>query len=138
MQQYSSLQPSLSHRYDWNQTTMCVSVDRQPCLDGTLLVDTGINNMYLTSSYHVTDVSTIDIKFPNNSIPPIAEYSFENNNIQPPLDPTHVNPTVNRARTFVNTGRHFLNGYDIAFDAKGGYFGMTLPSHLHTSVASGS
>lgn len=128
---------------DWAQAPMCVSVNQSPCMAGSVLVDTGIPQMYLTVTSEVPthlapsmsgkdrqvpvldNTSQVTVSFPDDKAP-IASYSFS---VQAPpqtnpLAPAQVITTSKGKLVFVNTGRYFLRGYDVLFDAEGGLFGL--------------
>ncbi|MBP2297488.1 hypothetical protein [Azospirillum picis] len=128
---------------DWAQAGMAVSVNGQAAQSGPLLIDTGIEQMYLT----VSDPSQLPTKpVPNPSLPgqtatglvpgarvtvsfpdavaPVAQYGFTVGDNADQTAPSVVLVTSGATPAFVNTGRHLLRGYDVAFDADGGWLGL--------------
>ncbi|GLS20737.1 hypothetical protein GCM10007874_37540 [Labrys miyagiensis] len=135
--------PSSNDLRDWAQAQMAVSVNGQPAETGPVLIDTGIKQMYLTVSNPsalptepvpnpsragaeatgLTAGAEVTVSFPDGASP-IAQYAFTVGDTGDKAAPSVV--LVNRPGTpaFVNTGRHFLRDYDVAFDADGGWFGF--------------
>jgi hypothetical protein len=143
---------------DCSQAPICVMVDGSGCASGSVLVDTGIAQMYLSvppsvpvRAQAVPDPSNktlqicalqngsrVTVRFGAPS--PIAFYSFAVGQspaqpTQPPLvllpqstggmPPACTPPSSAQGRSsFVNTGGNFLQGFDVLFDAGGGYFGL--------------
>jgi hypothetical protein len=138
---------------DWSQASICVSVDGSACVRGSVLIDTGIEQMYLSLPSDVQvrsvcasdpsvkkvqvnalqDGSRVAVRFPDDQNT-IAFYSFivgdEANPMLPDLvilprpQPCTLPLPPSNAATFVNTGRHFLRRFDVLFDAEGGKFGL--------------
>lgn len=126
---------------DWREATMCVAVDTLPCFQGSVLIDTGLPQMFLSlppdvrlDSVRVTDPSQrersiwalpdghrITVRFPGAENP-VASYGFVTGCRTDPLAPTVV-VRVQDSNTFVNTGRNILKGFDVLFDASG-WFGL--------------
>ncbi|MGQ9366958.1 hypothetical protein [Azospirillum sp. ST 5-10] len=135
-------QPASADPRDWAQATMAVSVDGGAPQEGPVLIDTGIPQMYLTvadpgglrtvaietaseTGKRVSGLapdSRVEVRFPGAGRP-IATYGFTVGSGDP-LAPSAV--IVNRPGTpaFVNTGRHVIRGFDVLFDADGGWFGL--------------
>lgn len=140
---------------DWAQTGSCISVakDRNnfpdsECVNGTMLVDTGVAQMYLTIPPSIpvirirkespsrpgTDVSVltddqiVDVDFGNSASRESMEYSgymFFVGHVENEVAPTQVITTVsNITAPFVNTGRHLLRRYNVLFDARDGWYGV--------------
>ncbi|KAI4691260.1 uncharacterized protein J4E84_003551 [Alternaria hordeiaustralica] len=152
---FSGLEPGLTHdkdARDWAMAKMCFSIDGQGQNCGTLLVDTGISQMYIRAEQGVS-IPTVWIPNPNPNgqtsklkrvkpgtnitigFPsldrPATSYSFvvgQNASIEP----TYVFPQPPEHPPYVNTGRNLLFGYSIAFDAAGGRFGFR-PAGSHAS-----
>jgi hypothetical protein len=150
--------PQPPNARDCSQAPICVLVDGSSCAQGSVLVDTGIPQMYLSvppgvplRTQSVQDPSNralqicalqngsrVTVRFgaPNT----IAFYSFVV--AQSPAQPTQptlvllppstagappacVPPSGAPTRpAFVNTGANFLQGFDVLFDADGGFFGL--------------
>ncbi|CAA9958236.1 hypothetical protein PTMSG1_01801 [Pyrenophora teres f. maculata] len=144
---FAALEPGLTHAEDprdWAMASMCFSINGEGRNCGTMLVDTGIAQMYIRAEQGVS-IPTVIIPNPNPNgnarmvkrvkpgtklsigFPsldrPATSYSFvvgDNSTIEP----SYVFPQLPEHPPFVNTGRCLLFGYSIAFDAKGGYFGF--------------
>ncbi|MFM2043031.1 MAG: hypothetical protein RLY86_1607 [Pseudomonadota bacterium] len=135
--------PASNDPRDWPQATMAVSVNGAPIQAGSILIDTGIPQMYLT----VSDPQSLNtVLQPNPSekgkevpalptgaevkvtIPatgtPAATYSFTVGNAADTLQPSLVIVTSAGTPAFVNTGRHFLRGFEMLYDADGGWVGF--------------
>ncbi|KAF2271302.1 uncharacterized protein EI97DRAFT_388200 [Westerdykella ornata] len=130
---------------DWAMVEMCFSVAGQGNNCGTALIDTGIEHMYLRTDVGVETPNItirnpkkdgfakwvrrvslgtpITVGFPSLDDSAPARYSFTVGQ-QSPLAPSHVIPEIQRAPPYINTGRNFLFGYSIAFDAFLGRFGF--------------
>jgi len=129
---------------DWNGAPICLQVNASPCVAGSVLVDTGIEQMYLTVTPRIpvdtvprpnpsrhgasvgalADGSQVTVRFPG-AASPVAHYTFRVGDTGNPMQPTIAIPSiVDTTATFVNTGRHFLRDFDVLFDAQGGWFGL--------------
>lgn len=117
---------------DWAPLPACISINRQtPAACGSILVDTGVSAMYITlppaqaagqtgSLAPGTEVS-IRVGGPEDGF---QLYSFTVGDGSP-LAPDATHLRVSDARPpFVNTSFHLLNGYDMLYDADGGYVGF--------------
>jgi hypothetical protein len=137
---------------DWAPIPACIRVGTVPCVsaNATALIDTGIDQMYLTVppsmsvETHVeasrstgANVSVLDDRqvvevqygrLGRNA----ARYSFkvgDMDSVKTGVAPPQV--IVTRSSTkkpFVNTGRHFLRGFEVIFDAAGGRYGFKATS----------
>lgn len=120
-------------KYDWGAIPACISIDDQACVNGTALLDTGLENSYITvpSSTSFTTVenstslingSVVKIDFGNG----VAVDEFVvGKDIEDGTTPTKVSMTRSDIRVpFVNTGRHVYRAWDVAFDAVGGRVGF--------------
>jgi hypothetical protein len=118
-------------RSDWAAVPACISIDRTtPLSCGTMLVDTGVADMFMT-------VSPAQAGAARGSLPPgtqvtilagsgggLAElYSFRAGDASP-VAPRRIHLRVSPDRTFVNTSLHLLNAFDFLYDADGGYAGF--------------
>ncbi|EPX58030.1 hypothetical protein D187_004319 [Cystobacter fuscus DSM 2262] len=67
---------------------------------------------------------------------PIASYTFTVGNTPPPnpLQPAQVITSTKGKSAFVNTGRHFLRGFDVLYDADGGFFGLKWTGAADSAV----
>ena len=122
---------------------MAVSVNGQLNQSGPVLIDTGIAQMYLTVSdpsqlptqpvpnpSRKGAISTglasgveVTVSFPDADSP-VSQYRFTVGDNANETAPSVVLITRGGTPAFVNTGRHLLRDYDVAFDADGGWFGL--------------
>ena len=144
---WTILQPGIGHAADprdWAMTSMCFSINGHGNDCGRALIDSGIPQMYIRAEEGVS-IPSIIIRNPDKKsrarfvrrvksgtkitigLPSLdastLSYSFvvgENSSIEP----SYVVPTKPTSTPFVNTGRNFLFGYSVAFDAIGGRFGF--------------
>ena len=121
---------------DWAAPPVCITVADTTPACGTILVDTGVASMFLTVPPDVlggTEAGlptgtrlAFDLTGGSRSGP---AYSIVVGDRTTPLAPTAITLVgVGRKPTFVNTGLHFLNGFDILFDAAAGRFGYRTRS----------
>lgn len=144
---FEKLQPGCAHSQDsrdWAMAQMCFSINGRGMSNGSALVDTGIAQMYIRAEEGVS-IPYITIPNPNpkgyakmvRRVKPGTEIAvgFPSLNARSPaysftvgdnssIHPTHVIPEKAGAPAFVNTGRNFIFGFSIAFDAIGGRFGF--------------
>jgi hypothetical protein len=112
---------------EWSAVPMAVSVDGVTA-DGTILVDTGINYMFLSPpdgtrlqrGMRAPAGTKIGISLPDRRNPPAVHYGFTVGLPDNPMHPERVEIVHDRG-VFVNTGRMFLEGFDYLYDAAGGY-----------------
>lgn len=151
------LEPGLTHAEDprdWAMAKMSFGIDGEGANSGSALVDTGIAQMYIRAKENAS-IPTVVIPNPNPNghaamvrrvkpgtkitigFPslerPASSYSFvvgDNSTIEP----NYVFPQIPADPPFVNTGRNFLFGYSIAFDAVGGRFGFRPVGNSSSSV----
>ncbi|KAG9195911.1 hypothetical protein G6011_01032 [Alternaria panax] len=144
---FSSLEPGLNHdedARDWAMAKMCFSINGEGRSCGTLLVDTGIAQMYIRAEQSVS-IPTVVIPNPNPNghakmvkrvkpgtnitvgFPsldqPATSYSFVVGE-DSLIEPNYVFPQLPEHPPYINTGRNLLFGYSLAFDAVGGRFGF--------------
>jgi hypothetical protein len=135
------------HR-DWQAIQACFGVDEEECVEGNLLIDTGIAHSYLTLPngtriHQHTDTS------PSTHTPVQAldngtllhlkvrddfGYAVNQDFLLGSEDGIEMGPVPNMVivslrdrlekEAFFNTGRHFLRKWMVAFDAVGGKFGF--------------
>jgi hypothetical protein len=155
---FSSLDPGLNHgedARDWAMAKMCFSINDEGRNDGTLLVDTGVAQMYIRAERDVS-IPTVVIPNPNPNghtrmvkrvkpgtnitvgFPsldqPATSYSFVVGE-KSLIEPNYVFPQLPEHPPYINTGRNLLFGYSIAFDAVGGRFGFRpVGNHGSSSV----
>jgi hypothetical protein len=136
---------------DWAPIPACIRVGTVPCIsaNATALIDTGIDQMYLTvpplvpvqthteaSRSTGANVSVLDdgqvIEVQYGEPGGAARYSFEvgdTNSVERGVAPPQVIVTSSSTKKpFVNTGRHFLRGFEVIFDAAGGRYGFKATS----------
>jgi hypothetical protein len=144
---FTKLGPGLTHSEDardWAMVRMCFSINGEGRYCGPGLVDTGIPQMYVRAEEGVSIPSvtipnpnphgiaktvkrvkrgtTIGVGFPSLD-KAATRYSFAVGE-EAPMEPSYVVPAKAASPPFVNTGRNFLFGYSVAFDAIGGRFGF--------------
>jgi hypothetical protein len=154
---FDKLQPGWGHAEDprdWSMAEMCFSVNGTGRNCGAVLVDTGIAQMYIRADEGVS-IPTVTIRNPNKhgyakmvrrvkrgtkitvDFPTIGDqgvsYSFIIGEGSP-IEPNFVVPGRSGYPPFVNTGRNFLHGHSVAFDAVGGRFGYRPVQHSSSSV----
>ncbi|KAF2811960.1 uncharacterized protein BDZ99DRAFT_461908 [Mytilinidion resinicola] len=147
---WAKLKPGITHAEDsrdWAMPSMCVRVNDEPEDCGAALVDTGIAQMYLRRAVgrvtpnhtlsqptkrRVDDGVRIAVGFLSSEgageeKEVVAGYEFVAGEGSK-MEPVYVVPETQKegkARApFVNTGRAFLFGYEVAFDAEAGRFGL--------------
>jgi hypothetical protein len=135
------------HR-DWQAVQACFGVDNTACVEGSLLIDTGIAHAYLTlpngtqirqhtdmsPSTH-TPVQALD----NGTVVHLKVhgdfgYAVDQDFLLGSINGIRTGPVPNMVivslnnitekEPFLNTGRHFLRKWEVAFDAFGGRFGF--------------
>lgn len=117
-------------RPDWAPVPACISLNGQlPPACGTMLLDTGVPGMFMTVPASQageggtlspgTDVA-IRIGTPEQSRE-LYRFAVDGGS---PLAPSRINLRVAPDRVFVNTSFHLLNGFDLLYDADGGYVGF--------------
>lgn len=120
---------------DWKAPQACIRLDDGPEACGHVLVDTGVTRMFMAipsdrlaghnSGSTLSPGVRVAITFgePTGAGERPA-YGFIVGGPATPVAPTDVVLSGDGRRpTFVNTGVHLLNRYDIGFDAEGGRFG---------------
>lgn len=114
---------------DWAGIPACISLNGQtPPACGSMLMDTGVSAMFMTVSPDqagggmnrtLPDGTTVSVSVG------IAENSSELYQFtvggDSPLAPAGIHLRVSPTRVFVNTGYRLLNGFDVLYDADGGY-----------------
>lgn len=124
---------------DWTETPACIAInDGTPPTCGTMLVDTGITTMFLTvpeaqagsavrrglnRSLTLAPGSKVTVSA-GGADTPQASYSFAVGDRRNPLAPDRLTFIPKDRSAFVNTGVHFLNGFDYLYDADGGRVGF--------------
>lgn len=123
----------------WGPAPMTVSVDGVEG-DGTILMDTGINYMFLSPpegtrlrrGARVPSGTTVSIYLPDRRNPQPAFYTFTVGERGNPLHPERVE-VVHDVGVFVNTSRMFLEGFNYLYDAAGGFVGYGWTNRLRGS-----
>ncbi|WP_424753477.1 hypothetical protein [Methylobacterium sp.] len=124
---------------EWQGVPVCITVNGQaPGACGRALVDTGVSAMYLTLPTGAVDGAVtsdddgrsqflpgtrLGFTFPGRGSEPAAAYDIVIGD-ESRLSPGKVTLNTRRPEPFVNTGLRFLNGFDVLYDADGGYFGF--------------
>ena len=118
-------------RPDWAGAPACISINGiTPPACGTMLVDTGVAAMFMT----LPQAQAGDAQ---RTLPPGTEVAIRAGEGADAFDlykftmggdsalaPTDIHLRVAPDRVFVNTSFHVLNGFDVLFDADGGYAGF--------------
>lgn len=152
---FVKLQPYAAYPGDWQAAPMCVTLDPQVnrsadgpiCSAGSLLVDTGVSQSYITvptavryATEREPDASArkvlIDVLAKGTevqiSVPgavtaeraPVVQTRYRVGGSDP-ITPYQVISWSSDSRApFVNTGRHFLRQYQFLYDARQGYVGL--------------
>ena len=116
---------------DWAGIPACIATnDTQPPACGSMLVDTGVSAMFITlpetqacgASGTLPDGTTVSIRAGTQANEQEL-YRFTVGDPSP-LAPSAIHLRVSPDRAFVNTSVHLLNGYDVLYDADGGYAGF--------------
>jgi hypothetical protein len=140
---FIKLTPSAKDPGDWMAARMCVKLNDSRCFPGTVLVDTGIPQSYITvpTAADFRTVEARDASEPSRQIEVLAPGTRVEVNLpglpdpvaldrytvgrKTPEEPLQVIPWKSDTRpTFVNTGRHFLRKYQFLYDARNGYIGL--------------
>lgn len=123
------------HPFDWAELPACVSIDRAlPCTNCTALLDTGVDQAYITvplsvtlrrraGSFVLVTGSDVQITFGQ---PGIASENFEvGTDVTTGVTPREVfgYRTMRRA-PHVNTGRHIYRAFEVGFDPIRGHLGF--------------
>ncbi|CAI6333004.1 unnamed protein product [Periconia digitata] len=155
---FASLEPGVTHDEDprdWAMVRSNFSVDGQTGSFGYGLVDTGVSQMYLRAEEGVSvptiwipnpnpngtakkvervrPGTQIDIDFISSKGDKVMGYGFV---VGEPstMHPASVRPAKRTPPPFLNTGRNFLFGYSVAFDAVEGRFGFRPARGLTAST----
>ncbi|HWJ73372.1 MAG TPA: hypothetical protein VNX29_09425 [Kaistia sp.] len=114
---------------DWKGVPACISLSGQvPPACGSMLVDTGVGAMFMTvppsqaASGPLPDGTPVAILLGTDAASEPL-YSFNSGDMSP-ITPSTVHLDVSDKPPFVNTSFHFLNGFDVLYDADGGYAGF--------------
>ncbi|SHF25709.1 hypothetical protein SAMN02745157_2025 [Kaistia soli DSM 19436] len=114
---------------DWKGVPACISLGGQtPPACGSMLVDTGVGAMFMTvpssqvASGPLADGTSVAILLGTDAASEPL-YSFTSGDMSP-MTPSAIHLDVSDKPPFVNTSFHFLNGFDVLYDADGGYAGF--------------
>lgn len=114
---------------DWLGVPVCIAVDdREPGACGRALIDTGVTGMFLTlPPEQVADSldgpgalrpgTRLRFRFGD-----AAGYTIASGDTASPVAPERIVLNTTRPHPFVNTGLRLLNGFDVLYDADGGYY----------------
>ncbi len=127
---------------DWSGATATIEVNGVAA-SGALLMDTGVPSMFispppgtkLAARQPVPEGTQVSIYMPRKmpkGTPQPAFYTFKVGDPENMLQPEKVT-VVNDATPFVNTGRHFLRGFQYLYDADGGYVGFKWTQQVKAS-----
>lgn len=117
-------------RPDWAGVPACISLNRQePAACGSMLVDTGVTAMFMTVSPSQAGGMTgslaagtqVSIRLGADAASELYRFTVGD---ESPLAPHGTHLRVSPDRVFVNTSFHLLNGFDVLYDADGGYAGF--------------
>jgi hypothetical protein len=114
---------------DWAPLPACLSINAvMPPACGSLLVDTGVASAFMTvpeqqaPGNQLQPGDTVAVSLPHeDGFSPLYTFSVDDGS---PLTPDRIHLRVARERVFLNTSFHFLNGFDVLFDADEGYVGF--------------
>lgn len=115
-------------RPDWAATPACITLNgTSPPACGSMLVDTGVGAMFMT-------VPPAQAQGAQGTLPEGTRVSIRAGDLDlygftvgdgSPLAPDAIHLRVSDvAKPFVNTSFHLLNGFDVLYDADGGYVGF--------------
>ena len=124
---------------DWAAVPSCMSINGATCTPGSALIDTGVAQSYMTLPFGtianrtifplLDNGSTVDVQFgsPREIVACEKFIVGDAEGIQKGVVPSSVrlslaDPVKNPPH--VNTGRHFLRRWKLAFDAVGGKLGF--------------
>ncbi|KAF3925230.1 hypothetical protein ABW20_dc0104537 [Dactylellina cionopaga] len=106
---------------EWATPPMQYQVDNGAVIQGTILVDTGIPNSYFSATPRWNNTSVFQVSLPGYSKMYTVKYDMGVTGNGNPMQPTAFGESLNAG--YINTGRKFLNCFDIAYDPVGGNFG---------------
>ncbi len=113
---------------DWKGIPACITIaGATPPACGSMLVDTGVSDMFMTAPASqaaeapLPDGTEVAIAIGDDTTP---LYSFKVGDLADPVAPGRIHLNVSDRTPFVNTSFHLLNGFDVLYDADGGYAGF--------------
>lgn len=127
---YVKLAPNPNVEHEWMSASVCMTINHKPpAACGISLVDTGVTAMFLTlppamleGAKTLSSGTTLSLSFPGaDNAANAAQYELTVGGEATPLTPTSIHLNTTRPTPFVNTGVHFLNGFDVLYDADGGF-----------------
>ena len=129
------------HLYPWSELRGCMSIDHtpSPCLESSVLLDTGVNQSYIRVKGDPANASTWPpwiSKWPSHvenrtryldaglsvhvefGTPGIASVSYVTGDSSNPVTPKYVNQYFrkNVSLPYLNTGRNVFRAWEVAFD----------------------
>ncbi|KAJ6263734.1 hypothetical protein Dda_2304 [Drechslerella dactyloides] len=108
---------------DWSTPAMQYQIDQADQQNGTVLVDTGIPESFFQSMPAWHSNSTVHLSVPGGVDTYTVRYEIdERGKSWNPMQPTDFQGSPMLG--FMNTGRHFLNCFDIMYDPTGGNYGF--------------
>lgn len=130
---FTKLKPYPGIPGEWQGQQVCIRIsllNGDQC--GRALVDTGVTGMFLrfagSSPGSMTQLppnTSLTITFlPGTDGRAAASYGFVVDGPKSELAPSKITLIRRSDKTFVNTGVNLLNGFDILYDADGGYTGF--------------
>jgi len=114
---------------DWLGVPVCITVNgRAPGTCGRALIDTGVTGMFLTLPPEQVAGSLdghgallpgtrLSFRFGD-----AAGYAIASGEANSPLAPGRIVLNTTRPLPFANTGLRLLNGFDVLYDAEGGFY----------------
>lgn len=110
---------------DWETAAGTIEVDHKVLTMGTVLIDTGLTNMMLSSpgaptNGDIPDGIPITVHLLGNQL----SYSFVSGDVHDPETPRRVSWRMPHEKTFVNTGLRGLAHFDYCFDDDAGFLGL--------------
>ncbi|AHJ65036.1 beta strand repeat-containing protein [Granulibacter bethesdensis] len=131
---FTKLAPA-SQSGDWLMPPVTVTVNGQTLPAGSLLIDTGLNEMFLKyeggSQLPANSTITLSMLGTGGAV----QYSF-NTGTPTGVAPSFVSAGNSSTGTFVNTGLHALAGFDVLYDEANGLFGLRANGHSPQSSVS--
>jgi hypothetical protein len=118
---------------DWLGVPVCIGVNaREPGACGRALIDTGVTDMFLTLPPEQVTESLRTDGAGHRALAPgtrlrfrfgdAAGYAITSGDTASLLAPERIVLNTTRPLPFVNTGLRLLNGFDVLYDADGGFY----------------
>ena len=147
---FAKLDPQPGIAGEWTGVPVCITVNGQePAACGHALVDTGVTSMFLTlpaaqvagattSSNGppvLSDGTRLGFSFPGTSGAPVAAtYNMAVGDDASLMAPERVHLNTTRPEVFVNTSVRFLDGFDVLYDADGGYLAFRAHDRMRANT----